>query len=111
MIFVHDIHTPVNIHIINKNSRYNDGQLARHIFGYGSETPELDIVLVGVGETRGGGIFDNGFEAADAIRKQLYQLHYWHTDVKIADFGNIKTGASLNDSYAAIKTVVAEVLR
>src|SRR4051812_19632517 len=111
MYDLHDFLMPIDIHILNEDSGYNDGQLARHIFGYSSETPEVDIVLVGIGETRGGGIFDNGFEAANAIRKQLYQLHYWHTDVKIADFGNIKTGASLNDSYAAIKTVVAEVLR
>lgn len=111
MYDLHDFLTPIDIHVLNEDRGYNDGQLARHIFGYGSETPDLDIVLVGIGETRGGGIFDNGFEAADAIRKQLYQLHYWHKDVKIADFGNIKTGASLSDSYAAIKTVVAEVLR
>jgi arginase family enzyme len=31
--------------------------------------------------------------------------------VKIADIGNIKTGASLSDSYAAIKTVLLELLR
>ena len=49
--------------------------------------------------------------AADAVRRQLYQLHYWHKDVTIADIGNIKTGASLADSYAAIKTVVNELLQ
>jgi arginase family enzyme len=31
--------------------------------------------------------------------------------VAIADIGNIKTGATLNDSYAAVKTVVAELFR
>ena len=114
MFDLHDFLIPIDIHTLNEDSGYNDGQLARHILGYDSELPDfekVDIVLVGVGETRGGGIFDNGFEAADAIRKHLYQLHYWHVDVKIADFGNIKTGASLNDSYAAVKTVVAELLR
>jgi len=114
MYDLHDFLIPIDIHALNEDGGYNDGQLARYIFGYDSEPPAMasvDIVLVGIGETRGGGIFNNGFEAADGIRKQLYQLHYWHTDVKIADFGNIKTGASLNDSYAAIKTVVAELLR
>ena len=114
MYDLHDFLLPVDIHAINEDSGYNDGQLARHLFGYDSEPADLnkvDIVLVGIGETRGGGIFSDGFEAADAIRKQLYQLHYWHSDVKIADFGNIKTGASLNDSYAAIKTVVTELFR
>jgi arginase family enzyme len=114
MYDLHDFLIPIDIHTLNEDSGYNDGQLARHIFGYDSELPDLDavdIVLVGIGETRGGGVFNNGFEAADAIRKQLYQLHYWHFDVKIADFGNIKTGASLSDSYAAIKTVLAELLK
>lgn len=114
MYDLHDFLLPIDIHTLNEDSGYNDGQMARHIFGYNSEIPdvsEIDIVFLGIGETRGGGNFNNGFEAADAIRKQLYQLHYWHYDVKIADFGNIKTGASLNDSYAAIKTVLKELLK
>lgn len=114
MYDLHDFLLPIDIHSLNEDSGYNDGQLARHVLGYDSETTALsavDIILVGIGETRGGGIFNDGYEAADKIRKQLYQLHYWHFDVKIADFGNIKTGASLNDSYAAIKTVLAELLK
>src|SRR4051812_11677875 len=114
MYDLHDFLIPIDIHAINEDSGYNDGQFARHIYGYNSEMPDmdtLDIVLLGIGETRGGGIFSNGFDAADSIRRQFYQLHYWHTDVKIADFGNVKTGATLNDSYAAIKTVVSELFR
>lgn len=114
MYDLHDFLIPIDIHALNEDSGYNDGQLAKHVVGYDSEIPDVsaaDIVLVGIGETRGGGIFNNGFEAADAIRRQLYQLHYWHFDVRIADFGNIKTGASLNDSYAAIKTVVRELVK
>ena len=114
MYDLHDFLLPIDIHALNEDSGYNDGQLAKHVMGYDNEIPDVsaaDIVLVGIGETRGGGIFNNGFEAADAIRRQLYQLHYWHYDVKIADFGNIKLGASLNDSYAAIKTVIRELVK
>lgn len=114
MYDLQDFLIPIDIHSLNEDNGYNDGQMARLIFGYDSELSDMekvDIVLVGIGETRGGGIFNNGFEAADAIRKQFYQLHYWHFDVRIADFGNIKTGATLNDSYAAIKTVLAELIR
>jgi len=114
MYDLQDFLIPIDMHALNEDSGYNDGQMARFIIGYDCELSDLekvDIVLVGIGETRGGGIFNNGFEAADAIRKQLYQLHYWHFDVRIADFGNIKTGASLSDSYAAIKTVLAELMR
>lgn len=109
-----DFLEPVSLQHLLGDSSYNDGQLVKHITIYETELPDItaiDIVLVGVTETRGSGIFESIEPAADAIRKQLYQLHYWHKDVTIADLGNIKTGASLNDSYAAIKTVIAELLR
>jgi arginase family enzyme len=114
MYDLHDFLTAIPIHELNNDNGYTDGQLAKHIAIYEDELPDItnaDIVLVGVHETRGSGIADNSLNAADCIRKQLYQLHYWHTDVVIADIGNIKTGATLSDSYAAIKTVLAELLR
>jgi formiminoglutamase len=114
MYDLHDFLSPVDIHLLNNDHGYNDGQLAKHIAVYDSELPDItdaDIVLVGVDEFRGSGNFDEGINAANIIRKQLYQLHYWHFDTKIADIGNIKTGATLNDSYAAVKTVIAELLR
>ena len=114
MYDLHDFLTPIPIHELNEDNGYTDGQLAKHIAIYEKEIPDIteaDIVFVGVNETRGSGFFDNTISAADAIRKQLYQLHYWHTDIIIADIGNIKTGATINDSYAAVKTVLAELLR
>lgn len=114
MYDLHDFLTPVPIHELNDDNGYTDGQLAKHIAVFDEELPDIsntDIVLVGVNETRGSGIFDSEPNAADCIRRQLYHLHYWHTDVHIADIGNIKTGATLNDSYAAVKTVLAELLR
>ena len=114
MYDLHDFLTPISVHELNDDKGYTDGQLAKHIAIYENEIPDVsnaDIVLVGVNETRGSGDFSNTISAADAVRKQLYQLHYWHTDVIIADIGNIKTGATLNDSYAALKTVLAELFR
>ncbi len=105
---------PINIRELNEENNYTDGQLAKHIAIFESVLPDLqdiDIILVGTGEMRGSGIFNGESNSADTIRKQLYQLHYWHTDVTIADIGNIKTGESLQDSYAAIKTVLSELLR
>lgn len=114
MLDLHDFLEPVHTHGLNNDNGYNDGQFAKHIDTYEEEMPDItdaDIVLVGIGESRGGGLFDEMKEAPDTIRKQLYQLHYWHTDIKIADIGNIKTGATLADSYAAVKTVLAELLQ
>jgi formiminoglutamase len=114
MYDLHDFLTAVPVHELNNDKGYTDGQLAKHIAVYETSLPDItdaDIVLVGINETRGSGDYGSTPNAADCIRKQLYQLHYWHTDVGIADIGNIKTGAALNDSYAAVKTVLAELFR
>jgi formiminoglutamase len=114
MYDLHDFLEPVVISTLNGDNGYNDGQLAKHITVYENELPDItnaDIILLGVNENRGAGIFQASESAADAIRKELYQLHFWHKDVSIADMGNIKTGATINDSYAAVKTVLAELFR
>jgi formiminoglutamase len=114
MYDLHDFLEPIRFDGSIVDTIYNDGQLAKHITAYYDELPDVtnvDIVLVGVGETRGGGIFNSGSYGPDIIRKQLYQLHYWHYDIKIADIGNIRGGATLNDSYAAVKTVLTELLK
>ena len=109
-----DFLAPVDSFLLNSDEGYNDGQLAKHISTYQQEMPDVeaaDIVLVGVSEYRGGGLFKPSLSAANIIRKQLYQLHYWHSDIKIADIGNIEPGATIADSYAAIKTVLIELLQ
>lgn len=105
---------PVPLHEINDDEGYTDGQLAKHLEIFSEEFPALeqaDIILLGITETRGNGYFEPENDAANRVRKQLYRLHYWHTEVHIADIGNVKKGASVKDSYAAIKTVIAEMLR
>ncbi len=114
MYDLHDFLEPVVMSSINGDNGYNDGQLAKHITVYENELPDItnaDIVLLGVNENRGAGIFETTTSAADTVRRELYQLHFWHKDVAIADMGNIKTGATINDSYAAVKTVLAELFR
>ncbi len=109
-----DFLTPVLLQQLQEDYTYTDGQLAKHLTIYENQIPDItnaDIVLVGVTETRGSGHIDNTEKAADVIRKELYQLHYWHKDIVIADIGNIKTGATLQDSYAAIKTVLVQILQ
>ncbi len=76
------------------------------------EIPDLrsaDIVLVGCNETRGAGQIPSGISGPDAIRREFYSLYQWHSDVNLVDVGNIIIGASLNDTYAALKTVLAEL--
>ena len=110
MYDLHEFLEPVNPAFFNDDKGYNDGQLANFLSVYDDQLPDLaetDIVLVGINGNET--ITDSN--AANAIRKQFYQLHYWHTDVQIADIGNIKSGATINDTYAAVKTVLAELLK
>ncbi len=97
---------------ISEDEGYIDGQIGKHILTEEAEYFDVnnaDVVLVGVLENRGNDSSKKENNAANIIRKQLYKLHYWHSEIKIADIGNIKKGATLNDSYAAIKTVLEEL--
>ncbi len=102
----------INVASINYDEGYSDAQLANNISVYENELSDLseaDIIIAGVNDQRGAGYKTSG-KASEAIRRQLYKLNYWHTDIKIADLGNIKTGAAITDTYAAVKTVLAELL-
>lgn len=104
---------PVNTYYISNDEGYKNTQIGRNIFLHEEEFPnmeEADLVIVGCGETRGDGIPGNNTNAPDAIRKEFYSLYHWHSNIKLADAGNIKSGDSLNDTYAALKAVVAELL-
>ncbi len=113
MTDLHEYLSPINISVLNNDMGYNDKQFAKFIKVYEEEIPDInnvDIVIVGINEFRGDGIIiDAG--SADTIRAQLYKLHNWHTDVSIADIGNIKSGSSISDSYAAVKIVLKELLQ
>ena len=104
---------PVNIHEISHDEGYRDGQLGKVISIYENEFPDLDeaqIVILGCGEQRGSGLIHGHSKAPDIIRRHFYGLYYWHHDIRIADVGNIKTGSLFTDSYAALKTVIHELI-
>lgn len=104
---------PIDVVSINNDNGYNDRQMGSVISIYEEELPDLEginIVLLGINEFRGSGFIAKE-NAADAVRRQLYQLHYWHNDISIADIGNVKCGASISDSYSAVTMVIKELLQ
>src|SRR4051812_21170180 len=108
-----DFLQPVNKYLLSDDQGYQHNQLGNNIDAHESKFPSLDktdIIIVGCDETRGAGVREN-MASADAVRKELYKLYHWHKDVHIADAGNIKPGATLQDSYAALKTVTKELLQ
>ncbi|HWB24136.1 MAG TPA: arginase family protein [Chitinophagaceae bacterium] len=105
---------PIDVFTLSGDEGYKDYQLGKHIAIYEESFPDLenaDMVLVGCGETRGAGRQYTNTEAPDVIRAAFYALHYWHTDVLIADVGNVKTGETLQDTYAALRAVISELLQ
>lgn len=111
---LHDYLEPINSAEILEDAGLTDGQIGKHILKYEDSFPELDgieVVIIGVLEYRGGRITKNEENGPDLIRRQLYNLHYWHTDVTLADLGNIKRGSTLEDTYAAIKIVLTALFK
>lgn len=108
-----DFLEPINIAQISNDEGFKEIQLGKHIAVYDEEFPDIteaDMVLVGCGEMRGSGIQFNKTGAPDTIRAEFYKLYHWHSQVRVADIGNIKTGASLQDSYAAMRSVINELI-
>jgi formiminoglutamase len=67
------------------------------------------IALIGVGEYRGNTRKKGDRSGMDAIREKLYRLKLHQHPGSIIDLGNIRRGNGLEDTYAAISTVVSEL--
>ncbi|GAC1588386.1 MAG: formimidoylglutamase [Ginsengibacter sp.] len=115
-MYMHDLHEflePINKAYIHNDEGYFHNQIGFEIAAYEEVFPSLDeadIVIVGVQEQRGAGEPVSSVEAFE-IRKALYKLYLWHSDIKLADIGDIRTGDRLNDSYASVKIVISELLK
>ena len=110
---ISDFLSPIDLAHISQDEGYKEGQNGKTISIYSGDFPDLDevqVVIVGCGEQRGSGLIHGYSQAPDIIRRHFYSLYYWHSDVKIADVGNIKNGSLYTDSCAALKTVVQELI-
>ncbi len=111
--YIQHIVTHIDLHFLSNDELYHKKQLGSNVLAhtqhYFPEVAQADIVILGVNDLRGKGIYEN-HDSADAIRKELYKLYYWHNNVTIADIGNIITGKTLQDTYAAITTVLKELI-
>ncbi|HEV7620832.1 MAG TPA: formimidoylglutamase [Flavisolibacter sp.] len=106
-----DFLEPLNLSEISNDTGYKEGQMGTVIKIYEDEFPDIDeagIILIGCNEQRGGALLHQSM-AANTIRNEFYSLYYWQQDVTIADIGNIKTGKTVNDTYAALKLVLREL--
>ena len=68
------------------------------------------IAIIGVPEYRGAVQNKNAIDGIDAIREKFYRLKNHLNSRSIIDLGNLVLGHTLNDTYAAVATVVSELL-
>ncbi|NOU47906.1 MAG: formimidoylglutamase [Bacteroidales bacterium] len=76
--------------------------------------PDFDqkhIALIGVCEGRQSIDNEGTAHAPDVIREQFYKLfHHW-PNLKIVDFGNIRQGHTVEDTYFALSQVIGVLIR
>ncbi len=109
---LNDFFDPVRL---NKPINYNVGKdlFRKNIFINTENSPikskDFNLAIIGVKEERKS--INKGCQLApDKVREKLYQLSKINKSVKIADFGNLKTGHNINDAYFALRDVISELL-
>ena len=110
-----DFFTPIDVEKIIPKKGYYTSQLGSKIGHFSVDFPDLeqktDIAIIGVREDRGSVNNSGCALGADYIREKLYQLNEGSYNTKILDLGNIRQGATVTDTYIALKTVVNELVK
>lgn len=113
-----DFFSPVLSSDFSSKEAYFNSQFGKVIQVYTDAFPDLEdeenkpqLAIIGVEEDRSA-IGNNGTaKAPNAVRKHLYELYQGDYPVNIVDLGNIKAGATINDTYAALKLTVEELVK
>lgn len=111
-----DFFSPIDIEKFTPKKGYLTSQLGMKVEFFAETFPELeagkyDLAIIGVKDDRGA-VNNNGCSLApDYFREQFYLLNEGQVATKIVDLGNIIAGQEISDTYFAVKTVVAELIK
>ena len=109
-----DFLSPLDNEIIAFRDELSSQQLGSkivlHTYQDFPEVTKVSIGIIGVLENRGNSSGNQEIELK-TVRQELYQLYPGNWDVSIADFGNILAGNSVEDTYFALKKVVAQLIK
>ena len=111
-----DFLKPVDDYILALNQLLPKQSLGRsikiHTLQLGLPSLEgVRLVLFGVSEFRGGTVKSKDKEVLQSFREEFYKLYPGNWHAQIADLGDIIPGESLEDTYYAIKTLVAYLIK
>ena len=109
-----DFFTPVNHELVDDFTNSPGIGASLLIHSEGAAFPDLDgvkIAIFGVLEDR---LAENGTGDPfnfNAVRRSFYQLYPGNWYHKMADLGDIQSGESVEDTFFAVQTVVADLLK
>ncbi len=111
-----DFFTPIDFKKITPKKGYYTSHLGVKIDCYIDTFPALegqkpDIAIIGVQDDRNAVNNEGCALGPDYVREKLYLLNEGAYTTKIVDLGNIRQGASVTDTYYALKTVMNELIK
>lgn len=111
-----DFLAPIHEDLIASSANLPEQALGRkiHLHSPSLGMPDLEgikIALIGVMENRGAKSEETADFDFNTIRSAFHGLFPGNWNMKIADLGDIKPGASLEDTYFVVQTVVSELLK
>ncbi|RZK76868.1 MAG: arginase [Pedobacter sp.] len=111
-----DFFSPVNPEEFTPKTGFYTSQLGLKATFFQDTFPELeedtyDMAIVGVQDDRAAINNEGCALAPDYFRAQFYSLHEGPYVTRLVDLGNIKAGASISDTYVALKMVVSELVK
>ncbi|MGB7786704.1 MAG: formimidoylglutamase [Salinimicrobium sp.] len=109
-----DFFVPVSERLLDEVAASNNLRSALEIHTEGKSLPDLEEVQIAIfgvledrlDEERTGEPFD-----FSEVRKTFYRLFPGNWHLKMADLGDIQKGESVDDTYFAVQTVVAQLLK
>ena len=111
-----DFFSPINLEKFTPKTGFYTSQLGMKAVFYSDYFPDLeenkyDMAIVGVQDDRAAVNNEGCGLAPDYFREQFYTLHEGPYVTRLVDLGNIKAGASITDTYVALKMVVSELVK
>lgn len=84
------------------------------LFSEQGKFPDLEnlhLAIIGVSEDRGSLQNKGCADAPDRVRDYLYNLFSHWPSINIADLGNLRNGHTVDDTYFALKDIIADLIR
>ncbi|MGY4383651.1 formiminoglutamase [Pedobacter sp. UYP24] len=111
-----DFFSPLSPEKYTPKGGFYTSQLGLKATFFTDRFPELDeenfdIAIFGVLEDRAASNNEGCALGPDYFREQFYSLNEGPYSVRLVDLGNITAGATLSDTYVALKMVVSELIK